>query len=224
MGLLERSHSYKDKLARNFTPHHGLFSYPVLMAADILLYQADRVPVGRDQKQHLEIARDIAGSFNNVYGPIFKLPEALIDEDLAIVPGTDGLKMSKSYGNAIVIFSEKDELKSAVMSIKTDARAVSDPKDPDNCNLFKIYSLFVDGDRGEELRARYLAPGLKYSDVKKELIEIAWDYFAERREKRAEISQRKDFVRDVLREGARKAKKVARVTMDAVREEVGLYY
>jgi tryptophanyl-tRNA synthetase len=224
MGLLERGHSYKDKLARNLTPNHGLFAYPVLMAADILLYQANLVPVGRDQKQHLEMARDIAGAFNHVYGETFVLPEPAIDEDLATVPGLDGQKMSKSYGNAIDIFLEKDELKKRVMAIVTDARAVSEVKDPDNCNLFAIYRLFIDDQALAELRDRYLKPGLKYSEVKKELIEIVWSFFAPYRERRLELAKKPEQVREIMAEGAVKARKVATITMDAVKEKVGLIY
>ena len=224
MGLLERSHSYKDKLAHNLIPHHGLFAYPVLMAADILLYQADLVPVGRDQKQHLEIARDIAGSFNHVYGPTFTLPEPGIDEELATIPGLDGQKMSKSYGNAIDIFLARDELKKRVMAIVTDAKAVSDIKDPDTCNLFGIYRLFVDSEGREKLRDRYLTPGLKYSDVKKELVDIIWEYFAPYRERREALAKRPDYVRDVLKMGAKKAREVAGATMADVRAKTGLAY
>jgi tryptophanyl-tRNA synthetase len=148
----------------------------------------------------------------------------LIDENLATIPGTDGQKMSKSYNNAIDIFISKEELKSRVMSIKTDARAVSEPKDPDNCILFAIYSLFAEEDKKNELRERYLAPGLKYSDVKKELIGMIWDYFSPYREKREELAAKKDDVRAILRKGAEKARQVARVTMDMVREKAGLYY
>jgi tryptophanyl-tRNA synthetase len=224
MGLLERSHSYKDKLAHNLTPNHGLFAYPVLMAADILLYQADLVPAGRDQKQHLEIARDIAGSFNHVYGETLVLPEPAIDENVATVPGLDGQKMSKSYVNAIDIFLPKRELKSRVMAVVTDARAVADVKDPDSCNLYALYRLFVGPEREAELRERYLKPGLKYSEVKNELVEIIWDYFAPHREAREELAAKPDFVRQVMADGAVKARKAATITMDLVREKVGLIY
>ncbi|MDR2444232.1 MAG: tryptophan--tRNA ligase [Deltaproteobacteria bacterium] len=224
MGLLERSHSYKDKISHNLTPNHGLFAYPVLMAADILLYQANLVPVGKDQKQHLEIARDIAGAFNYIYGPTFVLPEASIDEDLATIPGLDGQKMSKSYGNAIDIFLSKDELKRRVMSIVTDARGVNEIKDPDNCNLFGIYRLFIDQEAQDKLRDRYLTPGLKYSDVKKELVEIIWEYFAPYREKRERLVNRPDDVKDILKAGALKARAVAGQTMELVRDTVGLNY
>jgi tryptophanyl-tRNA synthetase len=224
MGLLERSHSFKDKAAKRQVPNHGLFAYPVLMAADILLYQANLVPVGRDQKQHMEMARDIAGSFNHCYGQTFVLPEAAIDDHLATIPGIDGQKMSKSYGNAIDIFLERDELHSRVMAIVTDARQVSEIKDPDNCNLFAIYKLFVDDQGLAELRERYLKPGLKYSVVKKELVDIIWNYFTPFREKRQELARRPESVRQIMAEGARKARQVACVTMDLVREKVGLIY
>jgi tryptophanyl-tRNA synthetase len=224
MGLLERSHSYKEKMARSLTPHHGLFAYPVLMAADILLYQADLVPVGRDQKQHLEITRDIAGSFNHVYGPTFVLPEAGIDEELATIPGIDGQKMSKSYGNAIDIFLGHDELRRRVMSVVTDAKGVDEIKDPSACNLFGLYRLFVDESARERLRDRYLTPGLKYSEVKKELVEIIWEYFAPYRARREELQKRPDYVRDVLKSGAAKAREVAKETMALVRAKTGLAY
>ncbi|MDR1545771.1 MAG: tryptophan--tRNA ligase [Deltaproteobacteria bacterium] len=224
MGLLERSHSYKDKIANNLTPNHGLFAYPVLMAADILLYQADQVPVGRDQKQHLEIARDIAGAFNYVYGPTFTLPEPAIDDSLAVIPGVDGRKMSKSYNNAIDIFTPYEELKKRVMSIVTDAKGVNEPKDPDSCNLFAIYRLFVGDEVRTELKDRYLTPGLKYSEVKKELVEIIWNYFAPYREKREKLATRPDDVRDVLKAGAAKARRCAEPTINDVRRKVGLIY
>jgi tryptophanyl-tRNA synthetase len=224
MGLLERSHSFKDKSARQETPHHGLFSYPVLMAADILLYQADLVPVGKDQKQHLEIARDIAGAFNFVYGPVFNLPEPAIDQDLATVPGIDGQKMSKSYNNAVEIFTGKEELRKKIMSIVTDARAVEDVKDPDSCNLFAIYRLFLDSEGEAELRGRYLRPGLKYGETKKALVERIWEYFAPFRDRREELLTRPDDLRDILAAGAAKAKAVASATMEIVREKTGLKY
>ena len=157
MGLLERCHSYKDKVAKGIGANHGLFAYPVLMAADILLYQSDRVPVGKDQKQHLEVARDIAIKFNNDFGETFVVPEAEIDEDVAIIPGTDGQKMSKSYMNTIDIFCDKKTLKKQVMGIVTDSTPVEAPKDPEHCNLFAISSLFLTGDEKKDLAQRYRA-------------------------------------------------------------------
>jgi len=224
MGLLERCHAYKDKVAQGLTPSHGLFAYPVLMAADILLYQARLVPVGRDQKQHVEVARDIAGSFNHTYGETFVLPEPLIDDRLATVPGLDGRKMSKSYDNALDIFISREELKSRVMAIVTDARAVSDVKDPDHCNLFAIYRLFASPEETAELRERYLRPGLKYSEVKKELIDRAWNHFAPHRDKRAELMKDPATLHDILKAGAAKARAVARETMARARALVGLVY
>ncbi|MDR0882005.1 MAG: tryptophan--tRNA ligase [Candidatus Adiutrix sp.] len=224
MGLLERCHAYKEKLAKGLTPNHGLFAYPVLMAADIIMYQANLVPVGRDQKQHCEVARDIAGSFNHTYGQTFVLPEPHIDDHLATVPGLDGQKMSKSYHNTIDIFIDQGELKKRVMAIVTDTRAVEEIKDPDNCNLFAIYKLFVSPEKLAELRERYLRPGLKYGEVKKELVDIIWDYFAPHREKRAELVKRPDTIHDIMKAGAAKARAVAEVTMVEVRRKVGLIY
>ncbi|MDA8417996.1 MAG: tryptophan--tRNA ligase, partial [Desulfobacteraceae bacterium] len=172
MGLLERCHSYKDKVAKGISPSHGLFSYPVLMAADILLYQAERVPVGKDQKQHLEVARDIAIKFNATFGDTFVLPEPVIDANLATVPGLDGQKMSKSYGNTIDIFQTAKELKKAVMAIQTDSTPVGDPKDPEKCNLFNIFKLFAPPDRLAEVRGLYLNGGAAYGRIKLELVDL----------------------------------------------------
>jgi tryptophanyl-tRNA synthetase len=194
------------------------------MAADILLYQANLVPVGQDQKQHLEIARDVAGTFNHLFGPTFTLPEAAIDDSLATIPGIDGQKMSKSYNNAINIFASKAELKKKVMAIVTDAKGVDEPKDPDHCNLFAINRLFLTPEEIAALRERYLKPGLKYGEVKKELIETIWNYFSPYRDIREDLAKRPDFVRDVMREGAKKARATAAPTMDAVRTKVGLKY
>ncbi len=224
MGLLERCHSYKDKVAKGIQPNHGLFAYPVLMAADILLYQSHVVPVGKDQKQHLEVTRDLAQKFNRVYGETFVVPEAEIDEDVAVIPGIDGRKMSKSYGNTIDIFTDRATLKKRVMSIVTDPTPVEAPKDPDRCNLFAIYRLFLDGAETEALRERYLAGGLRYADVKKELIERIWTFFEPHRARYRELMDRPDDIRDILAEGARKAREVARRTMEDVRARTGLAY
>ena len=224
MGLLERCHSYKDKVAKGISPNHGLFAYPVLMAADILLYQSDVVPVGQDQKQHLEVARDLALKFNNQYGETFVVPEAEIDEDLAVIPGTDGQKMSKSYGNTIDIFTDRKTLKRTVMSIVTDAAAVEAPKDPDRCNLFATSRLFATPEETAALRERYLAGGLKYSDVKKELVEAIWGYFESHRNRREELLARPGDVREILRAGAVKARNAAADTLADVRRKTGLTY
>lgn len=224
MGLLERCHSFKDKVSRGIVPNHGLFAYPVLMAADILLFATNVVPVGRDQKQHLEVARDLALKFNAAHGEIFVVPDAEIDDDVAVIPGTDGQKMSKSYGNAIDIFTDRAQLKKSVMSIKTDATPIEDPKDPDKCNVYNIYKLFLDGDRNAELRERYTRGGLKYSDVKKELIEAIWNYFEPHREKRKALEERPDDVYDILRTGAAKARKAAMPILEKVRTATGISY
>ncbi len=221
---LELAHSYKDKLAKGFTPHNGLFSYPVLMAADILLYQAHVVPVGKDQKQHLEITRDIAMRFNNTYGETFVVPEARIDEDTATVPGIDGQKMSKSYGNTLDIFAEEKPLRKRIMSVVTDSTPVEEPKDPDKCNVYALISLFMTKDEREELAGRYRAGGMGYAQVKKELFERMWEYFKPYREKRAQLAADRGFVCEIMKKGAAKARGVAAVTLADVRHRVGLDY
>src|SRR6056297_3896196 len=172
MGLLERCHSYKDKVAQGISPNHGLFAYPVLMTADILLFQSDRVPVGKDQKQHLEVARDIAIRFNNQHGNILTVPEPEIDDHVATIPGQDGRKMSKSYGNTIDLFQPEKALRKQVMRIVTDPTPVEEPKDPDSCNLFQLFRLFLNQEEAQALRQRYLTPGMRYGDVKQELFEV----------------------------------------------------
>ncbi len=224
MGLIERCHSYKDKVANGIEANHGLFSYPVLMAADILLYQADQVPVGQDQKQHLEVARDLAQKFNNVFGETFVVPEPAISKTTAIVPGLDGRKMSKSYGNTIPIFLAGKELKKKVMAIATDATPVEDPKDPDQCNLFAMFKLFAPPDRLQEVRELYVGGGAAYGYIKLELLDLISDYFAEARRKKAEFLADPSMVRAILKKGADKARAKANVTMELVRERVGLKY
>jgi len=224
MGLLERSHSYKDKIARGLTPNHGLFAYPVLMAADILLYQSNIIPVGQDQKQHVEITRDIAQAFNHRMGETFVLPEPEINDDVAVVPGVDGQKMSKSYNNTIEIFTDREALRKRVMSVVTDATPVEAPKNPDTCSLFALYKLFASPEDVEAMRSRYLAPGLKYVDVKKALVELIWNHFEPHRDKRAELTRSPDTVRDILAYGAGKARAIARETLALVQERVGLNY
>ena len=224
VGLLERAHSYKDKLAKGFTPHNGLFSYPVLMAADILLYQANVVPVGKDQKQHLEITRDIALRFNNAYGETFVVPEPWIDEHTAVVPGIDGQKMSKSYGNTLEIFGDEKDLKKKVMSIVTDSTPLEDPKDPDKCNVFALISLFLSDSEKKDLAQRYRAGGLGYGTVKKELFSRMWEYFAPFRARRAQLAADLGEVRRIMRMGADKARAVAAPTLEDVRDKVGLKY
>ncbi len=224
MGLLERCHSYKDKVAKGIAPSHGLFSYPVLMAADILLYQAEIVPVGKDQKQHLEVARDIGIRFNHVFGETFVIPEPAIEESVATVPGLDGQKMSKSYGNTIPIFLEGKELKKGVMAIQTDSTPVEEPKDPDACNLYNIFKLFAPVDRLAEVRKLYVEGGAAYGYIKQELVDLIGDYFKDAREKRAELLQDKESLKKILAQGAHKAREKAAPTLDLVRKRVGLKY
>ena len=224
MGLLERCHSYKDKIAKGITPSHGLFSYPVLMAADILLYQAHRVPVGKDQKQHLEVARDIAQKFNNEFGETFVVPEPAIDEQTATVPGIDGQKMSKSYGNTIPIFMEGDVLKKQIMAIQTDATPVEEPKNPATCNLFQIFKLFASPQRLAEVHDLYVNGGAAYGYIKLELLDLITDYFAEARAKKARFLADPEEVRNIMKKGADKAREKAAPTLDLVRDRVGLNY
>lgn len=224
MGLLERCHSYKDKTAKGIAPSHGLFAYPVLMAADILLYQAELVPVGKDQKQHLEVARDIAVSFNNTFGETFILPEPMISESTAIVPGLDGLKMSKSYGNTIPIFLEDKALRKRVMAVQTDCTPVEEPKDPDKCNLYALLKLFAPPEKLAEVRSLYLNGGAAYGYLKQDLFELIREYYAEARARRKELLADQDGLRAILKKGADKARAKAAVTLDLVRDRTGLKY
>ena len=224
MGLLERCHSYKDKVAKGIAPSHGLFSYPVLMAADILLYQAEIVPVGKDQKQHLEVARDIGMRFNHVFGETFVIPEPAIEESVATVPGLDGQKMSKSYDNTIPIFSEGKQLKKQVMAIQTDSTPVEAPKNPDACNLYNIFKLFAPADRLAEVRKLYVEGGAAYGYIKQELVALIEAYFKEARQKRAELLQDRASLKKILAHGALKAREKAAPTLDLVRQRVGLKY
>ena len=224
MGLIERCHSYKDKIAKGITASHGLFSYPVLMAADILLYQADQVPVGRDQKQHLEVARDLAQKFNAEFGETFVVPEPAISQEMAVVPGLDGQKMSKSYGNTIPIFLEGKPLKKRIMAIETDATPVEEPKNPDTCNLYSIFKLFATPARLQEVRGLYLNGGAAYGYIKLELLDLISVQFADARKKKAEFLADPGMVRDILKKGAIKAREKAVVTLDLVRDRVGLKY
>ena len=224
MGLLERCHSYKDKVTQGIKPNHGLFAYPVLMAADILLFQSDRVPVGKDQKQHLEVARDIAIKYNNEHGDVFTIPEPEIDDEVATVPGLDGRKMSKSYGNTIDLFLEEKALRKQIMRIVTDPTPIEEAKNPDTCNIFQIYRLFLNKQEIEDLRQRYLTPGLRYGDVKQELFETARDFFAPYTERRKEILADTEGIRKILATGADKARYIASKTLRKVRKKGGLLY
>src|SRR5213596_1410544 len=222
MGLLERAHSYKDKLARGLSATAGLFNYPVLMAADILIYDSDVVPVGKDQKQHIEITRDLAAKMNETFGPIFKLPEPRIEAATEVVPGIDGQKMSKSYGNNIDIFSDEKETRKRVMSIVTDSTPVDAPKDPANSTIFTLYSLLASNEEIADMRERFLKGGTGYGDFKKQLFEKLWEYFAPMRKRREEILNDKSYIDDVLARGAKRANEIANQVMERVRAAVGL--
>ncbi|MBQ3436935.1 MAG: tryptophan--tRNA ligase [Fusobacterium sp.] len=222
VGLLERGHSYKDKLAKGFFPNTGLLTYPVLMASDILMYDSDLVPVGKDQKQHLEMTRDIAMKFNQQYGvEFFKLPEPLILDDSAVIPGTDGQKMSKSYGNTINMFASKKNLKQQVMSIVTDSTPLEEPKNPDN-NIAKIYALFNNINKQNELKEKFLAGGFGYGHAKNELLESILEYFGEAREKREKLKENMNLVHEILNEGSKKARIIAIEKIKKAKEIVGL--
>ena len=223
VGLIERSTSYKDKISKGLTPNMGLFSYPVLMAADILLFGSQVVPVGKDQKQHLEITREIAKRFNNIFGETLVVPDEDIKENTMLIPGTDGQKMSKSYDNIIPIFCSEDDLKKRVMSIVTDSAGINEPKDK-NTPLFNIYSLFLDEKGRDILEDRYNSPGLRYGDVKKELYETIIEYFSPFKKRREHLLNNLDEVYDILISGSKKASKVANANITKVREAMGLIY
>lgn len=222
MGLLERCHSYKDKVARGFSPNHALFAYPVLMAADILAYQSNIVPVGRDQKQHVEVTRDIAVKFNNQFGEVFTIPEVSIRENVAVVPGLDGQKMSKSYDNELEIFGEEKETRARIMRIVTDSKTLEEPKDPETCTVFALYSLFVSEDECKAMADRYRAGGCGYAEAKKALFDVMWSYFEPFRKKREELRNDPAYVESVLREGSERARAEAQKTLKAARRTVGL--
>jgi tryptophanyl-tRNA synthetase len=222
MGLLERCHSYKDKIARGIPASHALFSYPVLMAADILIYDSDVVPVGKDQKQHLEVTRDIAVKMNETYGEVFKLPEPSIREDAATVPGTDGAKMSKSYGNTIEIFADEKTMKKKIMGIVTDSTPVEAPKDPESNSIYQLYKLFASANDAAAMADKFRAGGTGYGDFKKQLFATVWEYFAPMRAKRAEIAADPGYVDGVLRRGAEHANALADKVMARVEKAVGL--
>ena len=222
MGLLERAHSYKDKVAKGIKPNVGLFTYPILMAADILMYSPDIVPVGKDQKQHVEITRDIAIKFNETYGKeVFKLPKEKIVENVATVPGTDGDKMSKSYGNVINMFGSKKQLKKQIMNIVTDSTPLEEPKNPDN-NITKLYSLFATEEEVNTLKEKFLAGNFGYGHAKTELFDKFMDYFAPFQKKREELLQNMDYVNEILKKGALKAREIATKKVDEVRDAVGI--
>jgi tryptophanyl-tRNA synthetase len=222
MGLLERAHSYKDKVARGLSPSAGLFTYPVLMAADILIYDSDLVPVGKDQKQHIEITRDLAVKMNETFGEVFRLPEPRIQPATETVPGIDGQKMSKSYGNTIDIFGGEKKMRKQVMSIVTDSSPVEAPKDPDSSTIFQLYSLFATKEEISEMREAFQRGGTGYGDFKKQLFAKLWDYFEPMRKRREEIQRDESYVDHALSRGAQRANEVADQVMARVRAAVGL--
>ena len=222
MGLLERCHSYKDKIAKGLAASNGLFSYPVLMSADILSMQANLVPVGKDQKQHIEVARDLAIKFNHMYGEVFAVPEPEIKGSVAVVPGLDGQKMSKSYNNTIEIFGPAKAVRKKFMKIVTDSKGVEDPKDPDESLIFSLYKLFATEDEQAALAERFRAGGMGYGEAKQELYTRFEDVFGPCRERREELAADLPYVRDVLQDGAKKAKAVASETLDKARHAMGL--
>jgi len=222
MGLLQRCTSYKDKVAQGLAPNHGLFAYPVLQAADILIYNSDLVPVGADQKQHIEVTRDIAIRFNNHYSEVFTVPEEHIIESVAVVPGVDGRKMSKSYGNTIEIFEPEASVRKKIMKIVTDSTPVEDPKNPDKCNVFALLKLVALPDELAEWENKYRNGGMGYGQAKERLAELMIDYFKPFRQKRTELENNIDYVKEVLSNGAERAKAVARETLEKARQAVGL--
>ncbi len=222
MGLLERCHSFKDKLAKGLDSTHGLFSYPILMASDILSIKASIVPVGKDQKQHVEVTRDLAIKFNNLYGEVFHLPNPLINESVASIPGIDGQKMSKSYNNVIGIFESDKILEKKIKKIVTDSKNIEDKKDPESCNIFSLYKLFSNADEQKELAKNYYAGGMGYGYAKNSLLNKINQYFEPMREKRLELEADNDYIEDILKNGAKKASLIASDVLKNVKTAVGL--
>ena len=223
MGLLERCHSYKDKIAHGISPNHGLFAYPVLMAADILIYDSNIVPVGRDQKQHVEVTRDVAIKFNQQYGDTFVIPEPQIRDEVAVVPGIDGQKMSKSYGNTIEIFGDEKAMRKKIMALVMDSRPITEPKpDADKNIAVQLLKLVASAEAASDVENRLRAGGYGYGDLKKSLFEQYWNYFAAARQKRAELAANLDYVESILRDGASRAKQVADKVLQRARKASGL--
>lgn len=225
MGLLERGHSYKDKVAKGIAANHGLFSYPVLMAADIILFDSDVVPVGKDQIQHVEMTRDIVQRFNHHFNDeVFKMPEYSVDDNVAAVPGVDGAKMSKSYKNTIDMFNTQKQLKKQVNSIVTDSTPLEEPKEYEECNVYALCKLFMDDNELTTLQNRYKSGGEGYGHFKKDLITKIWDHFEDHREKHEYLTNHEDDVRMMLEIGAKKARLVAREKMEKIRSLTGIRY
>ena len=222
LSWLEKCHAYKDKKERGVAADAGLFTYPVLMASDILIYDSDIVPVGVDQVQHIEVTRDIAERFNSIYGEVFVLPESRVLDSSAKVPGTDGEKMSKSYNNVIELFEPAKRVRKKVMSIKTDSTPVEEPKDPSQCSVFNLYKLFADGEQIEDLAARYRAGGLGYGDAKQALFELSQDHFAQARSLREELAAEEGRLEEILQAGADRAREKAGEVLGRARAACGL--
>ena len=222
MGLLERCHAYKDKLQQGIPSDHGLFAYPVLMAADILIVRANRVPVGQDQKQHIEVTRDIAGYFNNMYGDLFIIPDAFIPDSVAIVPGRDGRKMSKSYNNTIELFAKETDVRQQIYSIVTDSATVAEPKDPDKSMLYAILKLFCNAEEQEYWRDRFRSGGLGYREVKQAIFDRYMQKFGPARAKREELEKQPEYVDEILKRGVEQARKIALPLVKQAREAVGI--
>ena len=222
MGFLNRCHSYKDKTERGLEATHGLFAYPVLMAADILIYDSNVVPVGDDQKQHLEVTRDIATKFNNLYGDVFVIPKPKIRKDKARVPGLDGQKMSKSYGNILEIFGAEKTTRKKIMSIMTDSTPVEDPKDPSDSIILDLFGLVASDQQLEEMKDNFLQGGVGYGDFKKRLFEAFWEYFEPMRARRKELCEDPQYIENILKEGATRAREVASATLKKARHSCGI--
>lgn len=223
VGLMERCHAYKDKVSQGTPASMGLFSYPILMAADILIYDSHVVPVGQDQKQHIEVTRDIAGSFNHQYGrDVFVLPEPYILPDVAVVPGLDGRKMSKSYGNVVEIFGDREDIERRIRRMKTDSTPVEDPKDPDSCNVFAVFRLMASPEECEEMARRYREGGVGYGEVKARIVELFFETFGEARERRQELDAHPEVVREIYAEGGRRARAKAQEVLERAREAAGI--
>jgi tryptophanyl-tRNA synthetase len=223
MGLLERAHSYKDKIAKGLDANHALFAYPTLMAADILLYDAELVPVGKDQKQHLEMTRDLAGKINDRFGEgVLTIPEAHIQDNRAVVPGIDGQKMSKSYNNTIPLTGGKKAIRKSIMRIVTDSTPVEDSKPTEGSTVIALYKLFADEDAVQQMITDHEAGGFGYGDFKQRVFDAYWEYFAPVREKREELENNLDYVNEVIAKGAQKARQESTKVLDRVRKAVGL--
>ena len=222
MGLLERCHAYKDKVQQGIPSDHGLFAYPVLQAADILIVRANRVPVGQDQRQHIEVTRDIAAYFNNSYENLLTIPEPYIPDSVAVVPGRDGRKMSKSYNNTIELFAREEEVRQQIFSIVTDSASVAEPKDPDRSMLYAILKLFCDPEAQAYWIDRFRSGGLSYREVKQAIFDLFMQKFAPRRERRKQLENQPELVDEVLKRGVEQARKVARPLLRQVRESVGI--